>query len=567
MNKTETPPPTWYRRALSASLAVSCVIIAIGLVELFLPDLVLTQHIEVPLPSLIGGAVVGIVSIIGLLLKHEKAWQITSFVAYILLLATTAVGIGVSSNFNSKLIVLWMLVAVFSGLWGIAGIVVGFTAGVAFGVYSYAWGTMSQEYILIYVMAFLLPPIVSMVGLHRRKETATNEDVAYHALATQLSQVANKSEIVINAIGEGVIALDNTGTIDLINPAAQSIMGWEKQDAMGLDYRSVFKLFDETGDAIPDTGGPIQQVLNGGESVARTDLQLATGSGKKINVWLQVSSIGKFGNGAIVVFRDITNEISENNQRAEFVSTASHEMRTPVAAIEGYLGLALNPATAQIDDKARAYITKAHESAQHLGRLFQDLLDVSKAEDGRLKNEPKAVEVVGFAREIVSIMTPKAQEKGLLLVFEPDVSEHATNMLAPIGYAFVDPDHLREVMSNLIDNAVKYTKEGTVTVDVTSNDNKILITVKDTGIGIAREDIPHLFQKFYRIDNTDTREIGGTGLGLYLCRRLVESMDGRIWLDSEQGKGSTFNVELERIPAEKLAELQAAATQEAKPQA
>ena len=411
----------------------------------------------------------------------------------------------------------------------------------------------------LFTLLAAIMAIASGIGLLiRRKQPDSKQDVAYHALAQQLSQVANKSGIVINAIGEGVIALDQNGTIDLINPAAQSIMGWEKNDALGLDYRSVFKLYDDQGNAIADTGGPIQQVLNGGQSLARNDLLLTTGSGKKINVWLQVSSVGKFGNGAIIVFRNITHEVAENQQRTEFVSTASHEMRTPVAAIEGYLGLALNPATAQIDDKARLYITKAHESAQHLGRLFQDLLDVSKAEDGRLKNELRVVEVFDFVRDITTMMVPKATERGLSLAFLPDINEHDANMITPISYCYVDPDHLREVMSNLIENAIKYTKEGGVSVDIATTDQKVTVSVHDTGIGIAREDIPHLFQKFYRIDNTETREIGGTGLGLYLCRRLVESMDGRIWIESEQGKGSTLYVEFERLSDTKVQELRAA---------
>src|SRR5690606_7203888 len=109
-----------------------------------------------------------------------------------------------------------------------------------------------------------------------------------------------------------------------------------------------------------------------------------THSGKKLLISLVVSPVGQIGSGAIIVFRDITKEKAEEREQAEFISTASHEMRTPVASIEGYLGLTLNPATAQIDEKARDFITKAHESAQHLGRLFQGLLDVTKADDGRI---------------------------------------------------------------------------------------------------------------------------------------------------------------------------------------
>lgn len=394
--------------------------------------------------------------------------------------------------------------------------------------------------------------IISLFGLHRQRHSADGKAEAYHALARELSQVANKSEIVINAIGDGVVATDNKGVIQLINPAAQTIIGWGKQEAQGLDYRSVIKLTNDKNAELDTASDPVQQILQGKPSVSRNDLLLLTSSGKKINVSLLVSPVGNFNNGSIIVFRDITNEVSENNQRTEFISTASHEMRTPVASIEGYLGLALNPATAQIDDKARLYLTKAHESAQHLGRLFQDLLDVSKSEDGRLKNEPKLIELVDFVRESTSALELKAQEHNLTLVFQPDVTENSNNSITPIYHVEVDPDHLRETLSNLIENAIKYTKEGSVTVNVTGNNNNAVVSIADTGIGIAKEDIPHLFQKFYRIDNTDTREIGGTGLGLYLCRRLVESMNGRLWVESEAGKGSTFFIELARMTSKEV---------------
>lgn len=391
--------------------------------------------------------------------------------------------------------------------------------------------------------------ITLVVGMIRARAIA-KQSPAFSTLAHELSQVSNQSDIVINAIGDGVVALDNYGVVQLINPAAQNALGWSAADAVGLDYRSVFKLSNATGEAVDEAANPIGQALNGQGSVTTNDLIITTNSGKKMNVSLLISPIGQDGNGgAIVVFRDITHEISENQQRAEFVSTASHEMRTPVAAIEGYLGLALNPQTAAIDDKARAYITKAHEAAQHLGRLFQDLLDVSKAEDGRLKNAPVVTELVGFMRDTVSLLEPRAAEKGLQLVFAPD-RPRDSQTITPIFYADVDPDHLREVITNLVENGIKYTKEGSVTVDITGSESKVQVNITDSGIGIAREDIPHLFQKFYRVDNTDTREIGGTGLGLYLCRRLVESMDGRIWVESERGSGSTFSVEFDRLSSE-----------------
>ncbi|RWZ77998.1 MAG: HAMP domain-containing histidine kinase, partial [Candidatus Chaera renei] len=239
-----------------------------------------------------------------------------------------------------------------------------------------------------------------------------------------------------------------------------------------------------------------------------------------------------------------------------FISTASHEMRTPVATIEGYLGLALNPKTATIDDKAKEYLQKAKESVQHLGRLFQDLLDVSKAEDGRLNTNPVVVDIVAFTKEVTESFELSAKQKGLVLYFKPVSSSalETNRRLNPVYYALADQGQLREVLSNLIENAIKYTQTGSITVDIGGNDEAITVSVADTGIGIPPEDIPHLFQKFYRIDNSVTREIGGTGLGLYLCRRLVEAMRGRIWVKSEFGRGSTFYVQIPRLTHEEAME-------------
>jgi len=309
---------------------------------------------------------------------------------------------------------------------------------------------------------------------------------------------------------------------------------------------------------VADANDPVTKALADNKEVNTHDLSLITNSGKKILVSVIVSPVGQPGEGVIIVFRDITLEKREERQQAEFISTAAHEMRTPVASIEGYLGLALNPATAQVDEKARDFINKAHESAQHLGNLFQDLLDVSKADDGRLSNNPKVVDVVEFTHDVVEGLRPKAEQKGLHMLFKPqpdDDEKAGERRLNPVYYANVDNDHLREVIANLTENAIKYTPAGDVVIDIGGDNEHVTISVADSGIGIPKEDQGHLFQKFYRVDNSDTREIGGTGLGLYLCRRLVETMNGRIYVDSEYKKGSTFYVEIPRIDHEEATRL------------
>ena len=400
------------------------------------------------------------------------------------------------------------------------------------------------QFIIGYLFFGFLPLIFSLVLWVRRQKTDDNTS----SLENKLSAVESKSDVVINAIDDGVLAISKDGNIELINPSAQQIIGWDQGDALGLNWKSVLKLVTSDGKDVEDLENPIAQSLSKNQPTHNDKLFLLTSSEKRILVSIVSSPVGTEGEGVIVVFRDITKEKAEEREQAEFISTASHEMRTPVASIEGYLGLALNPATAHIDEKARDFITKAHESAQHLGRLFQDLLDISKVEDGRMKNNPKIINVNEFLKDIFDGLTTKADEKQLNYIFMPDiVGESKEKSLQPIFYANIDPDHFREVVSNLIENAIKYTPSGEVVVNVTGDDKQISVSVKDNGIGIPAEDIPHLFQKFYRVDNSDTREIGGTGLGLYLSRRLAEAMSGNLRVESKYKEGSTFYLEIPRM--------------------
>lgn len=364
----------------------------------------------------------------------------------------------------------------------------------------------------------------------------------------ELNELADKSATILNAIGDGVVLIDNEGTIKLLNPSAGQILGWSTEDAVGLNYSSVIKLVDEQDSDVTIENNVVSQVIGQHTEVRPPTLTMKTRNDKKILVSLVASPIGSAGQGVIVIFRDVTKEKAEEREQAEFISTASHEMRTPVASIEGYLGLALNPATSTIDARATDYIQKAQNSASHLGRLFQDLLDVSKADDHRLSNSPEVTDVTDLVKSALDDLQIKAAEKTLSLTFKPAAAS-TTNMtkIQPIYYANIDRGHLHDLITNLTENAIKYTVQGGVTVDVEGDSDHILISITDTGIGIPNEDIPHLFQKFYRVNNKETNEIGGTGLGLYLVRKLAEALEGRVWVESEYGKGATFFVELPRL--------------------
>ena len=535
----------WLRRLCEVALLSCFTIILLYAWARFIPT---GYQLPIGLSvSDLAAGVAGVGSLIVLILcfwlprKHETGIGIFVYLLTVTVATTTII---TSGGVVSPFLVMWIIVAIFAGFFGaiISGIM-GLLVILQIIATSIQQG-VNIQFIIGYLFFGFLPLIFSLVLWIRRQKTDDNTS----SLKNKLSAVENKSDVVINAIDDGVLAISKDGNIELINPSAQQIIGWDQGDALGLNWKSVLKLVTSDGKDVEDLENPIAQSLSKNQPTHNDKLFLLTSSEKRILVSIVSSPVGTDGEGIIVVFRDITKEKAEEREQAEFISTASHEMRTPVASIEGYLGLALNPATAHIDEKARDFITKAHESAQHLGRLFQDLLDISKVEDGRMKNNPKIINVNEFLKDIFDGLATKASEKQLNYIFMPDIiDEGKEKSLQPIFYANIDPDHFREVVSNLIENAIKYTPSGEVVVNVAGDDKQISVSVKDSGIGIPAEDIPHLFQKFYRVDNSDTREIGGTGLGLYLSRRLAEAMSGNLRVESKYKEGSTFYLEIPRM--------------------
>ncbi len=369
------------------------------------------------------------------------------------------------------------------------------------------------------------------------------------------------SDFILNAIEDGVVMVGSNKAIQMFNPAATKITGWTAQEAVGLELKTILSLVNEKGEPLTDQANPFIQALVSGRVVKESNVTLQTKTGKKLPVSLIVSPLvdsrTKSIRSVVGVFRDIAKEKEEEARRSEFISTASHEMRTPLAAIEGYLSLALNPKTGQVDENARMYLQKAGTSIKHLGELFADLLTSSKAEDGRLINYPAVVEVGGILEQVVEAEQFHAKEKSLDLQYSVSANTVlGSKVVRPFFYSYVDQNRIREVFQNIIDNAIKYTMSGGIVVRLTGNASVIQIQVQDSGSGIPADDIPHLFQKFYRVDNSTTRTIGGTGLGLFICRKIVELYSGRIWVESELGKGSTFFIDLPRLSAEQALEMQ-----------
>jgi PAS domain S-box-containing protein len=380
-------------------------------------------------------------------------------------------------------------------------------------------------------------------------------------LSDSLRDEKLKSSILINSIDDAIILIDSASVVQAFNPSAATLTGWKVEEAIGIDYRSIIKIVDAQGVAYPDMKHPFYEVFQLNKTVRDSTASIIRKDGTQTSVDISVSPlIDASGhiNGAVGVLRNVDEQRRQEKQRADFISTASHEMRTPVAAIEGYLALALNDKVSKIDDKARSFLEKAHSSTEHLGKLFSDLLTSAKAEDGRLTSHPTAVNVSEFTLQLVEDLRFSAEKKGLALELKSSSApQGAQKTIAPAFFTKADPDRLREVITNLFDNAVKYTETGKITIGITGNKEVVQFSIQDTGHGIPKSDIPHMFQKFYRVDNSATRTIGGTGLGLFICRKIVELYGGKIWVESEEGKGSTFFINLPRLSTDQALKMQA----------
>lgn len=362
------------------------------------------------------------------------------------------------------------------------------------------------------------------------------------------------ANLVLNTIDSGVIIVLPTGVIEYINPAAVSLLGGQMaQNFLGAKLEDILKLENGQGVAIPAQSNLVFYAVNNGQNYTTREYFLVNLQGQKKPVAFKVITAHSQKNERIVTFYDITSELEAESEQTEFISTASHEMRTPVASIEGYLGLALNPKTATIDERAKKYLEEAHKSSQHLGKLFRDLLDVTKLDDKRIKAHLLPIEVTSTVRSIAEGQIPKMSEKNIHFTFGSSSSANMNGgrVINQEVFAAVDVDFLREIINNLIENAIKYTNNGGgIWVNVRGDGDRVLINVTDTGIGISPEDSKHVFQKFYRADNSETRTIGGTGLGLYIVKERVEAMSGSTWVESTFGEGSTFYVAFPRLTYE-----------------
>jgi PAS domain S-box-containing protein len=364
--------------------------------------------------------------------------------------------------------------------------------------------------------------------LARRVATAI-ENARLYREAEARAQAAR----VLATIGDGVFLIDRSGRVRLWNSAAQWITGLHEDDVLGRPAVAAIPGWEAVEARIP--------VASTGEAVRAENIPLQFDDRE---LWLSVSAVG-YEDGTVYAFRDLTEERALESMRQDLVATVSHELRTPLAAIYG-AALTLRrddiELEAELHDKLLDVIA---EESDRLAHIVNDLLLASQLDSGKVKAmiercDPR--EIAQLEVDAARIHLPKHVQ---LQLAAPDA----------LPAVCADSGQLRQVISNLIENAIKYSPEGgTISVALEPNDHHVRFAITDSGLGIPPSEQRRIFEKFYRLDPDMSRGIGGTGLGLYICRELVRRVDGRIWVESDGSSGSTFFVEIpQEMPSPAMA--------------
>ena len=330
---------------------------------------------------------------------------------------------------------------------------------------------------------------------------------------------------VLEHVGDGVFVLDRDGVVQFWNLAAEHITGIGHGDVVGKRAADVLGGWDEVAPSIPVAGA-------GRPKRALARMLPFDVAGRE--VWLSLCGVD-VADATVYSFQDRTDESAVDKLKDDFVATASHELRTPLAAIYGAAKTLRRPDVLD-DDGVERLIAIISSESERLARVIDDILFASHLDSGRLRLDSERVDVAALAGDVAD---------SLRLQFEHDVTvqvEASSNGLPVID---ADPMRLRRVLLNLLENAIKYSPGGgPVVVRVDAQNGRLRLHVHDTGLGIPRGQHERIFEKFYRADPQLARGVGGTGLGLYICRELVQRMGGEIQVESEPGKGSTFTVDL-----------------------
>jgi PAS domain S-box-containing protein len=365
-------------------------------------------------------------------------------------------------------------------------------------------------------------------------------DVTHLRELFAVTEQRNKMNSIIESIYDGVLAFDLENNVSMVNSSTLTMFNLRKEDIIGKRVEDFLSFMEKEQPFIISDLLPTSDIIHETLITQRKAVKTVSISGKQIYVDL-TCSVMKPDSGVnlhgIITLHDLTHEKELEEMKLDFVSMAAHELRTPLTSIRGYLSVILKEFTSNLTDEQKMMLGRVSISADQLMAIVESLLSVSKIERGIFSVNISEVDWMQFVKQTVSDFQERAKERNITLrLEEPHLS---------VSAVAADALRIGEVLNNLLSNAINYTYPGgSVTVSLDEKDGTIVTHIKDTGQGIPKEALPHLFTKFFRVSGRLEKGSKGTGLGLYIAKYIVNLHQGEIWVDSELGKGSTFTFSL-----------------------
>lgn len=382
------------------------------------------------------------------------------------------------------------------------------------------------------------------------------EDLSIEKSKVEMAKA--KDEAIFSSIGDGLIVTDEKGNIVLVNEAFEKLLGWSAKEVIGRKMLDVVQKVDEKGEIIPPGKRSLRKVLTGEISVGKASNIIKTHSyirkdKSKLPITGVVTPVILDGKvlGAVQVFRDVTYEQGVDKAKTEFVTLASHQLRTPLSIINWYIEMLFSGDAGKVNENQKKYLKEAYKASKRMVDLVNTLLNVSRLEMGTFVIEPESVNIAKAVKACLEELKPQILDKKLILREEYDPG---------IPLVLFDPKFLTIVFQNLLSNAVKYTPEkGNINLSLALDNKKkaVIFKVSDTGYGIPKNQQDKIFTKLFRADNVREKNTEGTGLGLYIVKAIMDHSGGFVRFESpssatfdkatpgkEENKGTTFYVTL-----------------------
>jgi len=363
---------------------------------------------------------------------------------------------------------------------------------------------------------------------------------------TLIIDTKTRNEAILNSIGDAVFACDKEGKILLFNPVAEELTGVPAKEAIGLHYTQVIKAVSEiTGQPCCDI---VTEAIKSDKVVKMSSHALLVNKdGSKIPISDSAAPIKNISGeiiGCVVVFHDVTEERQIDKTKSEFVSLASHQLRTPLSTINWYLEMLMSSELGSLTPKQQQYSHEIYNASKRMVNLVNALLNVSRLELGTFTTEPTVINIRNLVKTCLKEFNKDISEKKLTVSQNFNIKSFSIKS---------DIKFLTIIIQNLLSNSIKYTnKGGKIVLSISKDKNNILIKVSDNGIGIPQDQQKKIFTKLFRADNARIMDPDGSGLGLYIVKEIVNNIGGKIWFKSKEGKGTTFYIDYPESGAQKI---------------